>query len=247
MPMEKINEIWEEHKDKIFLIVISIVILSVLLLPRIKATSSINGGDMQVQGQSQSNYELGENSSSSQLVSTMSVNEETNSQQKIRVDVKGAVVHPGVVTIKADQRVDAVIEKSGGVTKNADLDQVNLAHKLTDQMLIYIPAIGEQVQVNSPVLIRQSQENEVDESERSAAETTDTNEDLAGKSGSKVNLNSATKEQLTELNGIGDKKADQIIAYRQQNGNFKTINDLKNVSGIGDKIFESLADQITVN
>lgn len=87
----------------------------------------------------------------------------------------------------------------------------------------------------------------MDESERSAAETTDTNEDLAGKSGSKVNLNSATKEQLTELNGIGDKKADQIIAYRQQNGNFKTIDDLKNVSGIGDKIFESLADQITVN
>ena len=56
MPMEKINEIWEEHKDKIFLIVISIVILLVLLLPRIKATSSINGGDMQVQGQSQSKY-----------------------------------------------------------------------------------------------------------------------------------------------------------------------------------------------
>lgn len=244
--------LWEEHKDKILLFAVVILILAVFLFPKMKTVTSLDENGIETQSQSQTNYDLGTVVSSSQTSSSVLVSENTGgtkntTTQKISVDVKGAVIHPGVVWIDSDQRVDAVLKKVGGANKNADLDQVNLAHKLSDQMLIYIPAKGEQTQISSPVLIGQDPASETQGGQESVAESTLETAGGLSQEGRKINLNSATKEQLTELNGIGDKKADQILAYRQQNGNFKTIEDLKNVSGIGDKIFAGLAEQVTVN
>ena len=142
---------------------------------------------------------------------------------------------------------------AGGPLEGADTTQINFAHKLEDQMVIYIPKVGESSPIENTVGVSGSDDKSDQNEANAAAETistaqtkTDsTSQDQGGNDG-KINLNTASKEQLMQLTGIGDKKADEIIAYRQQNGNFKTIDDLKNVSGIGDKTFEKISSQITV-
>lgn len=241
--MEKLTLFWEEHKNKIIVVSGALLLVLILVGPKIKAANTLFGQSTPTQPEELVTSESSTVSSSSEgeVQQSNSTGQSMTKNQSITVDVKGAVVHPGVVTMQADQRVDAVLKKVGGATAQADLNQVNLAHRLVDQMLIYIPAKGEEVQVNSPVLVSNEQPGEGE----TQASQTETETDPTAES--KVNLNSATKEQLTQLNGIGDKKADQIIAYRQEHGNFKSPEDLKNVSGIGDKIFAALADQITVN
>lgn len=243
--MEKITLFWEEHKKKLIMGSILLVIFLILLGPKIKTISTLFTSDKTTQQKNQQNQLLSTASTETSSSSGSSISSQGTSSisqsGSIVVDVKGAVAHPGVVTIQANQRVEAVLAKVGGARADADLNQVNLAHKLTDQMLIYIPTKGEETQINSPVLISHDQAEAIVNEEQSAAAS-----DGGENDNTKINLNSATKEQLTQLNGIGDKKADQIIAYRQQNGNFKSPEDLKNVSGIGEKTYASLADQITV-
>lgn len=252
MPMEKISDLWEEYKNKFIFVGVCVLVLLLLLMPKIKETF-LNDNGMEMQ--SQSGYDLAQDnnsntlSTSTQVQSSMSspVSQVENSKSKIQVDVKGAVKNPGVITVQANQRVDVVIKKAGGIKKDADLNQVNLSHKLADQMLVYIPVKGDETQINSPVLVKNDKNDtsQVDGEETASSGTSDEGIDQPD-GNEKVNINSAPKEKLTELNGIGDKKADQIVAYRQEKGSFKTIEDLKNVSGIGDKIFESLSDQITI-
>lgn len=179
---------------------------------------------------------------SSQLSATISQFSQNKTATRIYVDVKGAVKKPGVYQVPANVRVNYVLAKAGGLTADADLKQVNLASQLVDQMIVYIPQQGETPEINSPILIK---------NQAASAETEATSE-VAGTEGqgetdaSKINLNTATKEQLMELTGIGDKKAEQIIAYRQEHGKFNSIDDLKNVSGIGDKTFASISSRLTV-
>lgn len=252
MPMEKVSDLWEEYKNKFIFVGVCVLVLLFLLMPKIKE-NFLNDNGMEMQ--SQSEYDLTQDnnsnalSTSTQVQSSMSssVSQAENSKSKIQVDVKGAVKNPGVITVQANQRVDGVIKKAGGIKKDADLDQVNLSHKLADQMLVYIPVKGDETQINSPVLVKNDKNDtsQVNGEETASSDTLD--EGINQPDGNeKININLAPKEKLTELNGIGDKKADQIIAYRQEKGSFKTIEDLKNVSGIGDKIFESLSDQITI-
>lgn len=252
MPMEKVSDLWEEYKNKFIFVGVCVLVLLFLLMPKIKE-NFLNDNGMEMQNQSE--YDLTQDnnsnalSTSTQVQSSMSssVSQAENSKSKIQVDVKGAVKNPGVITVQANQRVDGVIKKAGGIKKDADLDQVNLSHKLADQMLVYIPVKGDETQINSPVLVKNDKNDtsQVNGEETASSDTLD--EGINQPDGNeKININLAPKEKLTELNGIGDKKADQIIAYRQEKGSFKTIEDLKNVSGIGDKIFESLSDQITI-
>jgi len=255
MPMEKISDLWEEYKNKFIFVGVCVLVLLLLLMPKIKETF-LNDNGMEMQSQSGYDLEQDNNSNalstSTQVQSSMpsSVSQVENSKFKIQVDVKGAVKNPGVITVQANQRVDVVIKKAGGIKKDADLNQVNLSHKLADQMLVYIPVKGDETQINSPVLVKNdkndtSETSQADGEETASSGTSDEGIDQPD-GNEKININLAPKEKLTELNGIGDKKADQIVAYRQEKGSFKTIEDLKNVSGIGDKIFESLSDQITI-
>lgn len=156
----------------------------------------------------------------------------TSGKNQQFVEIKGAVVKPGIYPIKANTRLDEILKQAGGATSDADLKNINLAKIANDQDSFYIPRQGEVV-VN-------------------AASSSDSNANFTApedeKNGSGlVDLNTADVTKLQTLNGIGAKKAEQIVEYRKEKGNFKKVEDLKNVSGIGDKIFESLKDQVTVN
>ncbi len=137
------------------------------------------------------------------------------------VDLKGAVVKPGVYKLEDGKRVLDAIQLAGGFQADADQTKINLAARLTDEMVIYIPVIGE-VLVDGSGLPT----NEVDDD--------------------KININTATSGELESLPGIGAAKAASIISFREQNGPFKEIEDLVNVSGIGAKSFEKLKDMIKV-
>ncbi|MTD38739.1 comEA protein [Erwinia sp. CPCC 100877] len=142
--------------------------------------------------------------------------------QRIFLDIKGAVKQPGMYEGKENMRVWDAVMLAGGVIEEADTKQVNFSKRVTDQMVIYIPKAGEQlVETESTQLSNETEAN-------------------------KINLNQATEAQLQELSGVGQKKAQEIIRYREENGGFKTIEDLKNISGFGDKTFEKLKDNITV-
>ena len=150
-----------------------------------------------------------------------------HSQNEIVVDVKGAVQMPGVYTLDSGSRIDDAIRAAGGLKENADSNQINFAMLLQDEMLIYAPEQGEEAEYH-PMTTFQSGSHA--QSVQTAA----------------ININTATEEELTSLSGIGPSKAASIVLYREENGLFQTIEDLTNVSGIGEKSFEKLKEEITV-
>lgn len=154
------------------------------------------------------------------------VEDKTTISTVIYVDVKGEVHHPGVYQMKAENRMKDLIEAAGGFTPLADDQKLNLAQLLEDQMVIIVPQKGEEVNselAQSPA----SQKKEV------------------GKEG-KVNINTATVEELKTLKGIGEKKAEAIIEYRKKNGSFKNKEELMKVRGIGKKLYESFQERVIV-
>ena len=154
------------------------------------------------------------------------VEDKTTVSTVIYVDVKGEVHHPGVYQMKAENRVKDLIEAAGGFTPLADNQKLNLAQLLEDQMVIVVPKKGEEVN-----------------SELDQAPTSQKKE--VGKEG-KVNINTATVEELKTLKGIGEKKAEAIIEYRKKNGSFKNKEELMKVRGIGKKLYESFQERVIV-
>ena len=150
--------------------------------------------------------------------------------EKIMIDVQGAVKSPGVYVLTSDDRIIDAIERAGGYTEEAQSSAVNHAQKLQDEMLIYIPKTDEEINQDLPI-------GQVVVSSPAAS---------ADSTGNKIDLNSADETALTTLPGVGASKAQAIIAFREENGSFKTIDDLKNVSGIGEKTFEKLKEYIIV-
>ena len=154
------------------------------------------------------------------------IKENTTVSTVIYVDIKGEVHHPGVYQMKVDNRVKDLIEAAGGFTPLADDQKLNLAQLLEDQMVIVVPKKGEEVNSEiSQAPIPQKKE--------------------VGKEG-KVNINTATVEELKTLKGIGEKKAEAIIEYRKQNGSFKNKEELMKVRGIGKKLYESFEERVIV-
>ena len=147
--------------------------------------------------------------------------------QLVTVDVKGAVKKPGVYQLQSNSRVHDALEKAGGLTDEADLKSVNQAQKLSDEAVVYVAKVGE---------------NAVDVTASApASATSGTNQTKSAL----VNLNTAADFQT--ISGIGQKRAQDIIAYREANGRFKSVDDLKNVSGIGAKTLEKLKEYVTVD
>lgn len=139
-------------------------------------------------------------------------------------DIKGAVNKPGVYEVGEENRVIDIIELAGGLAADADASALNFAMRVSDEMVIYVPRKGE-----NPGEV----ETIVQSSEQGGGSKT-------------VNLNKASKTELETLPGIGPSKAEAIIEYRETNGPYKTIDDLKSISGIGDKTFEKLKELISV-
>lgn len=155
----------------------------------------------------------------------------TETKGRIIVDVGGAVKSPQVVELEEDSRVGDAISAAGGLKDNADPAGINQAAFLTDGEKVYIPVKGETAPLVSGI---------------SGQQALPTGDAATAGASAKVNLNTATSEELQTLNGVGPATAEKILDYRTANGGFKKIEDLKNVNGIGDKTFEKLKEQIMV-
>ena len=153
------------------------------------------------------------------------VKEELVEQDLITVDVKGAVKSPGIYDLPVGSRVNDAVQKAGGLTEQADSKSLNLAQKVSDEALVYVPTKGEEV----------------------ASQQTASGTASSTSKEKKVNLNKASLEELKQVKGLGGKRAQDIIDHREANGKFKSVDELKKVSGIGAKTIEKLKDYVTVD
>ncbi|HEM6212333.1 TPA: helix-hairpin-helix domain-containing protein [Streptococcus suis] len=168
-----------------------------------------------------------EQASSSQEQTEEVSTEVSEDPSQLVVDVKGAVEKPGLYILEVGSRVNDAVEAAGGLTSQADPKSVNLAQKLSDEAVVYVASKDENISV-------------VASTTASSAMSQDE------KNTTLVNLNTATEADLQTISGIGAKRAADIIAYREANGGFKSVDDLNNVSGIGDKTMESIRPYVTV-
>ncbi|WP_144557084.1 helix-hairpin-helix domain-containing protein [Bacillus pumilus] len=148
-----------------------------------------------------------------------------NDSSSIFVEVKGAVKKPGVYTFQSDARVEEAIRKAGGFTSKADTIEINQAAKLEDSMMIYVRKQGEAERQTQTAGASATSDNEKSQS---------------------VNVNQADATELQTINGIGPAKAEAIITYREEHGEFQQIEDLRNISGFGEKTIERLKNELTV-
>lgn len=160
----------------------------------------------------------------------------TKNIEKQYIDIKGSVKKPGVYEFKKNDRVIDAINMAGGLLKNANTSNVNLSQKLTSEMVIYISNNNEIKNDNNKINCDTKCKVEVIEVNNCVDENNKKN---------KININTATVEDFTNLNGIGESKAKSIIQYRETNGDFKSIEDIKNISGIGESLFNKIKDSIT--
>ena len=178
------------------------------------------------------------------------VTEEIPKEEKIKVDIKGAVKNPGVYEINSNGRVADAIEISGGLTNDADTSTINLSKNLTDEMVIIIytkEEVAEMLKGSTSIKYIEKEcicpkiENDacIDNVIENKPDTNTSNEQ-------KVSLNSATIDELMQLPGIGEVKAKAIIAYREENGGFKSIEELLEVNGIGESTFNKIKDQLSL-
>ena len=166
---------------------------------------------------------------------------------KIIVHISGAVNKEGIVELEENSRISDAIDKAEGLKENADTKNINLAFKLEDGMKIYIPTIGESIAENEV----NENNNMIDENSKyvtseSGVAQEENNGQTEEKKSEKVNINKATQTELEGLPGIGPATAIKIINYRNENGKFKNIEDIKEVSGIGDAKYENIKDLICV-
>lgn len=165
----------------------------------------------------------------------------TEAVETIFIDIKGEIKYPGVYEMQLGDRVIDAVQMAGGFTDEATTDNVNLSKKLKDETVIIIPSylkdyenvtIKNDYEIDSNDDIVQTEENE--------------NYEKIESSSSLVNINTASVVELMSLDGIGETKAKAIIEYRDTSGGFKSIEDIKNVSGIGESTYENIKNNITV-
>ncbi|MBR5799456.1 MAG: helix-hairpin-helix domain-containing protein [Lachnospiraceae bacterium] len=176
--------------------------------------------------------------------------EPENIPEPLLVHICGAVVNPGVYELKDGDRLCHAVEMAGGFLEEADSQYLNQAQKLTDGMQITIPTVAQagkarQEHAGAEQFIRQARDMS-DGGAASKAVTDGSVATAAGQDGGLINLNTATEEALCSLPGIGKERAQSIIAYRNQNGGYKQIEEIMNVTGIKEGMFVKLKDKITV-
>lgn len=163
-----------------------------------------------------------------------------------KVDIKGQVINPGIYSLNSNSRVIDVIEKAGGLTENADTSVINLSKKINDEMVIIIYSYDEvkefgKTKEKEKQVLTECKSNEIYSLENNACIEIKETTTISGK----ININTATKEELMTLTGIGESKANDIIKYRETNGPFKTIEDLTKVNGIGESTLANIKENIT--
>lgn len=196
----------------------------------------------------------------SQVQEVVETFEEEPKKEKLSefyVEIKGAVNSPGVFKVTSDNIINDVINMAGGLKNNAYTKNINLSKNVSKEMVVYVytnyeysmlsvkektfecncPKQDISICTDKGASIITSDESKPEEPSNSDSET---------ENNSKININTASKETFTSLSGIGDAKAQKIIDYRNENGLFKSIEDLKNVSGISEKLFEQIKEFITI-
>lgn len=171
---------------------------------------------------------------------------ETSKKQIIKIHVTGAVKTNGVVEIEKDGRVNDAIEAAGGITEDADLSDINLAYKIEDGQKIYIPSIDDKEEKTQTQEQDQTQEQGFSRQKQEVTFIIPGNNNEEEQNSSKININKATFTELITLPGIGEATAVKILEYRKTNGNFQNIEQIKNVSGIGEAKFNVIKEYITV-
>ncbi len=144
---------------------------------------------------------------------------EHKEKEKIYVHIAGEVKEPGVYKANSDDRLYKLIEKAGGISKQADLNQINLVDSLEDGARIIIPSVKKR-------------------SEKSESSTENLEDN-------KININQASKEELTTISGIGEVMAERIINYRQENNGFESTDELRQVSGIGEQTYQKIEEKLS--
>ena len=230
-----------KNNKKIIIILMAIIfilgILAVIFLSN-KKDDSLEIGSFNLNNQ--------ENVSSEGMNEEMSKNVEKSQKENedtIYIHIIGEVKNQGIITLKSGQRIIDAIEKAGGVTEQADLSKVNLAFILSDGQKVKIPNVNDKEE--NEIYVTDSSGNNVIINGGIGVSIGNVGT-YDGVGGRKVNINTANQTELETLNGVGPSLAAKIIDYRNKNGKFKNIEDLKNVSGIGDTKFEGIRNQVVV-
>ena len=197
------------------------------------------------------------NSSKSEITEKKEENgDDENNLKTVFVDVKGAVTTPGVYELEEGKRIVDAISLAGGLTNKADTINLNLSKKLKDEMYIIVYTKSEiydykknngsnDISCASVECICPDNNNDACIKNNSGNNQNKTQNENKS-TGNKISINTASKEDLMTLSGIGEAKADLIINYRNENGGFKSIEDIKSVKGIGDALYEKIKDNITL-
>lgn len=161
--------------------------------------------------------------------------EEQIVSKEIVVHITGAVQKEGIVRIKEGSRIVDAIEAAGGMTDEINLEMINLAYTLKDGQKIYVPKLSDK------------EEEKYINGEKASNIIIDNGTEENSSTNAKININTANIAQLETISGIGESTANKIIQYREKNGKFKTIEEIKNVSGIGELKYEGIKNDICVD
>lgn len=208
-----------------------------------------------------------EQTTSIKLTSKIKTNEKEK-KEKVFVDIKGAIKKPGVYEIDDDKKIIDVVTEAGGLTNEADTTYINLAKKVKNEMVVLIytkdqikeakkketfSIINEETCI-CPVVKNDACINDTTNSNKTTSQSSknstnsksNSSNNTSTDASTKVNINTASLEELQTLTGIGESKAKSIIEYREENGNYNSPEDILNVSGIGESLYEKIKDNITV-
>ncbi|MGX4763539.1 helix-hairpin-helix domain-containing protein [Holzapfeliella sp. JNUCC 72] len=208
----------KKHRTKLIMIAVAIIFVGGLLIYSLNPKMNKQSFESETSGFIRINN----------LEKSDNVSEESHESQPetIKVDISGEIKMPGVYELNRDSRIHDLIKLAGGVTESANLNATNQSRVLKDQDKIIIKSM---TSANSETL-----------------ETGDNKTQDGEKESGKIDLNTATESELQGITGIGQKKAQRIIDYRKKHGNFSSVDDLKNVTGIGDKFIESIRADVKV-
>ena len=234
-------------------LVISVIIALILSFIMMFVTQSKSSNNLIADKSSKNSISKTKNSQESNIENTVNVSgnkvkietsteksDDTSKQNSdIAVYISGEVKKPQVVKMKTGDRLVDAVEKCGGMTKDADLNAINLALLLKDEAHYIIPKIGDTSIVSQQNYVNQSSTDDKSINSISSVDTSNSSK-------STININTADKTALMSLPSIGEKTAQKIIDYRENNGKFQTKEELKNVTGIGDKKYSQLEEFITV-
>ena len=218
---------FKENKTIIvFISIIIIIFLCVFFYTRINMESEYN---------EISNYDILQNETDIEI--------EQEETTKIIIHVTGAVKNEGIVQIEEGGRIADAVDAANGFSEDADISQINLAYQLEDGQKIYIPSINdEKIGEEEKVLQKEYVTDEAGDDIILEDEISN----VKSKKDEKININTADQIELEEIPGVGESTAQKIIEYRETNGKFKTIEDIKNVNGIGESKFENMKEKICV-